>query len=99
MATVKLKNITSGMAKVGALVKVHPTDKSAFQYITDLSTLSVIGTIAQTASPGALCTINLINEGSGTVVPVNPYEGHLIVSPFPPAAPKVNDIWIEITST
>ena len=64
MATVKLKNITSGYAKVGQLVRISPTNPNAFQYVTDLTKCDIIGTIATAGSPGSMCTINLINEGS-----------------------------------
>jgi hypothetical protein len=99
MATVKLRNITTGMSKIGALVKVSSTNKAAFEYITDISTLSVIGTIANSVSPGGMATVNLINEGSAPVTPVNPLEGHIIVSTSPPTSPKVNEIWIDSTQT
>jgi hypothetical protein len=99
MATIKLKNLTTGMSKIGALVKVHHTNKAAFEYITDLSTLSVIGTIANSVSPGGMATINLINEGNTPVTPVNPLEGHIIISTSCPTAPKGNEIWIDSTQT
>ena len=61
MATIKLRNITSSMAKKGALVRVHPTNKNAFQYVTDLTKLDFIGTIAKTTPPGGMCTISGFN--------------------------------------
>ena len=64
MATARLRNITNGMAKPGALVRVNPEDPRTFQYVTDLTKLDVIGTIVDTASPGGMCTINLLNTVS-----------------------------------
>jgi hypothetical protein len=66
MATIKLRNATNSMAKLGTLVRVNPKNPSAFQYVTDLTKLDVIGTVANAGYPGSLCTINLINEGSGS---------------------------------
>jgi hypothetical protein len=86
MATIKLKNLTTGMSKIGALVKVHPTNKAAFEYITDISTLSVIGTVANSVSPGSMATINLIN---------NQEPSRLTISNTPPATPKDGDLWID----
>ena len=88
MATIKLKNLTTGMSKVGALVKVHPTNKSAFEYITDISTLSVIGTVANSVSPGGMATINLINHQE---------PSRLTIGDTPPATPKDGDLWIDTT--
>jgi hypothetical protein len=86
MATVKLRNITTGMSKIGALVKVSSTNKAAFEYITDISTLSVIGTVANSVSPGSMATINLIN---------NQEPSRLTISSTPPATPKDGDLWID----
>jgi hypothetical protein len=93
VATIRLKNITSGIAKVGALVRVHPTNKNAFEYVTDLTKLDVVGTIAQSGSPGSLCTVNLLNEGLTTTTPPN-----VIISPTPPTAPKIGMIWIQTSN-
>jgi translation elongation factor EF-1alpha len=92
MATVKLKNITSGYAKVGQLVRIDPKNPSAFQYVTDLTKLDVIGTVAQAAMPGQMCTINLINEGvTGS--------GNIVISPTAPVSPTIGMTWIEISQT
>jgi hypothetical protein len=87
MATIKLKNITSGYAKVGQLVRISPTNPNAFQYVTDLTKLDVIGTVANAGSPGSMCTINLMNEGSGGT--------GITISATAPTNPKAGDLWID----
>jgi hypothetical protein len=91
--TIKLRNITSGYAKVGQLVRISPTNPSAFQYVTDLTKLDVIGTIAQAGTPGSLCTINLINEGVSTA------QSNIVISSTAPVNPTVGMIWIESSQT
>jgi hypothetical protein len=93
MATIKLRNTTSGYAKVGQLVRISPTNPSAFQYVTDLTKLDVIGTIANAGSPGSLCTINLFNEvGTANL-------GNVVFNPTAPANPTIGMTWIEISQT
>jgi hypothetical protein len=89
MSTIKLRNITSSYAKVGQLVRISPTNPSGFQYVTDLTKLDVIGTVVDPVSPGAMCTINLINEGTGNGI---------IISSTPPLHPKAGDLWIDTSS-
>lgn len=72
MATIKLKNTTNAFAKLGSLVRIDPKNANAFQYVTDLTKLDVIGTVAQSGGPGSLCTINLINEGVSTSTSTTP---------------------------
>jgi hypothetical protein len=93
MGTIKLRNITSGYAKVGQLVRINPTNPSAFQYVTDLTKLDVIGTVANAGSPGSMCTINLLNE-MGTLGGSN-----VVFSPTAPVSPTAGMTWIEISQT
>jgi hypothetical protein len=87
---VRLRNNTGGVSKIGQLVRVDPKNSAAFINVTDLTTLPVIGAVAQTSPPGNPTLINLIGnyDTSSTV----------IISPVPPTSPAIGTIWIQTTN-
>lgn len=58
--TVKLVNGTKNNSVVGQLVRVDPSDPKKY-VLVDFNNLPVIGTIAESRSPGNPTTINLLN--------------------------------------
>jgi hypothetical protein len=91
MTQVRLKNLTGGASIIGQLVKVSPLNKGGFVNVTDLTTLPVIGTVAESAPNGNPCLIDLINSASQST--------GITVGPTAPKSPKAGDLWIDTSGT
>jgi len=87
MTQVRLKNLTGGTSQIGQLVKVDPKNKGGFVKVTDLTTLPVIGTVAEVAPNGNTCLIDLLNSNSQSTI--------ITISNKAPTNPKVGDLWID----
>jgi hypothetical protein len=91
MTQVRLKNDTGGTSQIGQLVKIDPKNKGGFVKVTDLTTLPVIGTVAEVAPNGNPCLIDLINSASQAT--------GITVSNTAPLNPKAGDLWIDTSGT
>lgn len=94
MAQLRLKNATGSTSKIGQLVKLDPKNPNAFINVTDLTTLPVIGAVAQVVPAGNSALINIIGGYS-----TNPLGGIVVVSPTEPISPAIGTIWIDSSGT
>jgi hypothetical protein len=94
MAQIRLKNNTGGTSKIGSLVRLDPKNPNAFVYVTDLTTLPVIGAIASSVPSGNQALINIIGGYDASAT-----SQQITVSATPPGSPKVGDLWIDTSGT
>jgi hypothetical protein len=90
---IKLRNLTGGTTKIGDLCRINPKNPSSVINVTDLSSLPVLGTYAQSAPNGNPVLIDLLNS------PTMPMQGQVIISPTAPPSPTIGTIWIEASIT